>query len=375
MATKIGRNEPCPCGSGKKYKTCCLGKYPIEETTKRPTDSVLRIRSQTTKAEPYLPLVPSIIANGYRWRAVFNRLYYRPIKETFHEFLVRVAFWTFGRSWYKQQLSSRPSDRHVVAQWMEAFSEHRESPGDYEVESVSGKTVYSMDAPVPVWNLVSLGYDLFCLQAVNRLPDFLVKRLKKMRSFQSVRYEIAVPAILTRSGFDIDFLDEQGYMDKHCEFIGTHKNSGYKIGVEAKSRKRDLVSIGENYDYAQDWKGIYNLIRKAKKQAPPNLPFAIFIDVNLPPSPGVEPDKKPWHNEIKMALLPLGKPTIDNPDPFSILVPTNFCNLYAGLESISSGGEWGLVHPRFPKFPFPDEKLIRTLWSTISRYMKVPREI
>lgn len=23
---KIGRNEPCPCGSGKKYKQCCLGK-------------------------------------------------------------------------------------------------------------------------------------------------------------------------------------------------------------------------------------------------------------------------------------------------------------------------------------------------------------
>ncbi len=20
---KVGRNEPCPCGSGKKYKTCC----------------------------------------------------------------------------------------------------------------------------------------------------------------------------------------------------------------------------------------------------------------------------------------------------------------------------------------------------------------
>ncbi len=23
---KIGRNEPCPCGSSKKYKNCCLGK-------------------------------------------------------------------------------------------------------------------------------------------------------------------------------------------------------------------------------------------------------------------------------------------------------------------------------------------------------------
>ncbi|MGF1581869.1 MAG: SEC-C metal-binding domain-containing protein [Gemmataceae bacterium] len=21
---KVGRNDPCPCGSGKKYKSCCL---------------------------------------------------------------------------------------------------------------------------------------------------------------------------------------------------------------------------------------------------------------------------------------------------------------------------------------------------------------
>lgn len=29
---KIGRNDPCPCGSGRKYKNCCMssGKY---ETT------------------------------------------------------------------------------------------------------------------------------------------------------------------------------------------------------------------------------------------------------------------------------------------------------------------------------------------------------
>jgi hypothetical protein len=27
MKKKIGRNDPCPCGSGKKYKNCCIGKY------------------------------------------------------------------------------------------------------------------------------------------------------------------------------------------------------------------------------------------------------------------------------------------------------------------------------------------------------------
>jgi uncharacterized protein YchJ len=24
---KVGRNDPCPCGSGKKYKNCCLRNF------------------------------------------------------------------------------------------------------------------------------------------------------------------------------------------------------------------------------------------------------------------------------------------------------------------------------------------------------------
>jgi hypothetical protein len=26
-ASPVGRNDPCPCGSGKKYKKCCLAKH------------------------------------------------------------------------------------------------------------------------------------------------------------------------------------------------------------------------------------------------------------------------------------------------------------------------------------------------------------
>ncbi|MDY0130910.1 MAG: SEC-C metal-binding domain-containing protein, partial [Methanosarcina vacuolata] len=29
MSKKIGRNDPCPCGSGKKYKHCCLGRSKV----------------------------------------------------------------------------------------------------------------------------------------------------------------------------------------------------------------------------------------------------------------------------------------------------------------------------------------------------------
>lgn len=41
---KIGRNEPCPCGSGKKHKKCCL------ETTAQPVTEVLR---EAALSEPH----------------------------------------------------------------------------------------------------------------------------------------------------------------------------------------------------------------------------------------------------------------------------------------------------------------------------------
>ena len=32
-AAKVGRNDPCPCGSGKKYKKCCLNKATTDTST------------------------------------------------------------------------------------------------------------------------------------------------------------------------------------------------------------------------------------------------------------------------------------------------------------------------------------------------------
>lgn len=33
MTEKTGRNDPCPCGSGKKYKTCCMLKNEAKSGT------------------------------------------------------------------------------------------------------------------------------------------------------------------------------------------------------------------------------------------------------------------------------------------------------------------------------------------------------
>jgi len=32
MNKHIGRNDPCPCGSGKKYKKCCFLKVEVIES-------------------------------------------------------------------------------------------------------------------------------------------------------------------------------------------------------------------------------------------------------------------------------------------------------------------------------------------------------
>lgn len=37
MTKKIGRNDPCPCGSGKKYKNCCMKKEQEQQSAAKYT--------------------------------------------------------------------------------------------------------------------------------------------------------------------------------------------------------------------------------------------------------------------------------------------------------------------------------------------------
>ena len=52
MSQKIGRNDPCPCGSGKKYKKCCLHDSPSNNTL-LPDD-----QKTDTPMDAYFALLP-----------------------------------------------------------------------------------------------------------------------------------------------------------------------------------------------------------------------------------------------------------------------------------------------------------------------------
>ncbi len=50
-SSKIGRNEPCPCGSGKKYKSCCNGSALKGDRTIPPDAQVMQQHAQRAVAQ------------------------------------------------------------------------------------------------------------------------------------------------------------------------------------------------------------------------------------------------------------------------------------------------------------------------------------
>ena len=62
---KIGRNEPCPCGSGKKYKKCCLRKHEKIKDLLRGS-----VEFQEPEAEEEGP--PEYVVKGFDLLAVNN---------------------------------------------------------------------------------------------------------------------------------------------------------------------------------------------------------------------------------------------------------------------------------------------------------------
>lgn len=67
MSEKIGRNDLCTCGSGKKYKQCCLTKQRPGQPRKF-TAKILNAkpvpRSEGVEAAP-APIGPDLIARAY----------------------------------------------------------------------------------------------------------------------------------------------------------------------------------------------------------------------------------------------------------------------------------------------------------------------
>ncbi|MGH7900777.1 MAG: hypothetical protein ACRENZ_03475, partial [Thermodesulfobacteriota bacterium] len=290
----------------------------------------------------------------------------------FHDFLIKHIERTFGENWWKQQLKTK--DRQEVVKWASIYAQMTKkfTNEQHKIDEF----IYEADSPAPAWALLTLGYDLLCLQAEKMLPDFMIQRLRKYREFQSVRYEIAVSSIMARCGFRNSFLDELKRIEKHCEFIAIHKELNIRVGVEAKSRRRrGVIHENGNFDYIEDYKGILDLVRSANKQKPRGMPFFIFVDLNLPHTPGASFYDKPWIKDIEKMLEKLGTPSSEHPTPYTSLIFTNFAHQYGDMETLAYPGEKGILISLYPEHPILNMKIFDVLDSILKRYDNVPREL
>lgn len=302
-------------------------------------------------------------------------MHYRPLDETFHEFTIRVLQWAFSEEWRQQQLGLPESERHVLLRWMDSYGAWKKAHQQEENQEAEHRW-----GAVPSGEVLALhqfAYDVYCLQTVNKLPDFLVNKLKNVREFQGARYEVAVAAIIARAGYEITFLDDQIKSKKHCEFIAKNKDSGEEIGVEAKSRRRRGVihEPGQSDEAALVKGDVARLFREACAQRPDNMPYLIFLDLNVMPTAGVPMEQKPWIEDIKAMLDTYKDVSPENPDPFNAVALTNFSYYYGGNVGDAPSGEYVLIVSPHPQFPSSDPKALGEIWECLGRYSHIPQEV
>jgi len=156
--SKIGRNDTCPCGSGLKYKKCCLPKG-MDGYGTRIQHQTVPVVLPGTRVE----IASSIIFQGKRLRFIWNRLYWFEAKQTFHEFLNYVAIQTLGVEWFKKQHSLPAGEQHVVIRWHKTLRESLRQPP----QTADG--AWLMTGPLKAY--FCLAYDLYWLELRNKLPS------------------------------------------------------------------------------------------------------------------------------------------------------------------------------------------------------------
>lgn len=358
MTGKVGRNDPCPCGSGRKFKKCCGGPLARALLDPRPL-----VGPHPTGRPPL-----ETLWQRKRVRAVGNTLYLRPPSETFHDFLPNLLRIQLGKDWYNSELAKPPHERHQILRWFFRFQEWQEREMKPENKVPGG---WSAPPSGDVQALMALAFDVYVLLHTQQLSSETFRRLKKWDAFQGARYEIAVAAIFARLGCRLDYLPA-ATAGRHVEFIAAHP-SGTRIAVEAKSRHRPgvLHQPGTaNLDVLRA--DVHDLLKRALDQTPDDIPSVIFIDLNLPPSPGRPAPEKPWFQDLTSVMDRLDGASGGRPDRFSAVFFTNFAYHYDGPNR-AGGIEYVSVFSQKARHPVPAE-ILAAIHQAVHTYGLIPKE-
>lgn len=304
--------------------------------------------------------------------AVGNKLCYSKSWKTFHDFLIAYLGEVFGKDWGNAELKKHPEEAHPLVQWYRDLCEFQRQHFEEQ-----GK-IHSPVASGPVMAYLWLAYDLYTLAHQSLLQARLVKRLKVKRQFQGVRYETSVAAAYVRAGFDVVLEDETDTETSHCEFNATHRETGQKYSIEAKSRHRAglLGQSGLPQPLEEIKAEVYSLLQKAlSKKA--SFERIVFVDVNVPPEEG-SVFESGWFKRVADQVNLLEQEEVVWPPAFVFF--TNHPYHYVGNDQAEPGRSVIFSAISMPEFKEPNPNTlmrypaIKQLFDSIIDHTQIPHE-
>jgi hypothetical protein len=200
---------------------------------------------------------------------------YQPKEQVqfFTDILLTFVQNTFGRERVEAEVAKPRGTRHPVFEARyKALSYMNAQPRD-------AQGVYKAQMTGPMLAYFTFAYNLFTVQDNGRL----IERLKNCDQFQGARHELFAEATGLRAGFSIEHEDERDGSTRHAEFTATHKVTGQRVSVEAKSKHRPgvLGFPGTRQAEGEHNLNVGQLLNEAIRKNTQH-PLAVFFDLNLP---------------------------------------------------------------------------------------------
>ncbi len=309
------------------------------------------------------PPIISVDAFGKRMVAVGGKIVHSDDPnhdwETPSDFLVSFLKSTLGNLWIEDELRENYKDRHEIAKWYSRGVPNIEDGGTDFWERPNGKALA----------LLHLAYDLFVLENVGKLPNFIIERLKKTQNFNGARYELFVFATMLRAGFDISYSDERsGLIGRVPDCLATYKESHEKVYVEAKTRNVKNV-LGSRQGKSKKIR-LYDKLKDAINKDI-NGPYVIFIDAN---HPHIKAER--GNRELERIRSEYRKVEKYHKDSMPNLVCVTNIPFHYGADDCSPNQNLiGLLIPNFPKHKLDHkDNIVKSIDLSLKRYDFLPKE-
>src|SRR3989338_6114032 len=192
---KIGRNQPCPCGSRKKYKKCCLmkseGKFwgqiendiNVQEIWAQHKKFIQEEKIRKERLGEVQPII-SLDHKGHKVVKVGSTLYFSKECKTFTDFLFYYIKKALGEDWGNNEIKKPDEEKHPIIRWYQDVCRIQ------ALQQKGADGLYSMVPSGVVAGYINLAYDLYILADNLKLQKEVVNRLKKKDQFQGARYEL-----------------------------------------------------------------------------------------------------------------------------------------------------------------------------------------